>query len=79
MDSEGHCVGAEALVRWLHPERGIISPGEFIPIAEETGLIGPLGESVLRQVCEQIARWSERDVLSPEIAPDMKKAAVNRL
>ena len=56
----GHISGFESLVRWQHPQRGIISPGKFIPVAEETGLIIPLGIWVLREACQQIKIWQQK-------------------
>ena len=57
--ASGKTVGAEALVRWLHPQRGILLPKEFINVAEETGLILPIGEYVLRTACLQAKGWRE--------------------
>jgi diguanylate cyclase (GGDEF)-like protein/PAS domain S-box-containing protein len=58
VDHEGRLLGAEALARWPHVQRGMVSPSEFIPVAESAGLILPLGASMLKIACRQLARWS---------------------
>ncbi len=64
----GHIVGVEALVRWNHPVRGIIGPGQFIPVAESNGLIVPLGRWVLEEACRQARLWLDRGMQVPLIA-----------
>ncbi|MEI7590836.1 MAG: EAL domain-containing protein, partial [Deltaproteobacteria bacterium] len=59
VDSSGQTLGAEALIRWIHPERGMISPFNFIPLAEDTGLILPIGQWVLDTACAQIKAWQQ--------------------
>jgi diguanylate cyclase (GGDEF)-like protein/PAS domain S-box-containing protein len=86
----GHITGAEALVRWQHPERGLLLPGDFIPIAEETGLIVQLSDWVLETVCAQARRWRDAGMEPIRIAinvtareftrslSDRVRAALNR-
>jgi EAL domain-containing protein (putative c-di-GMP-specific phosphodiesterase class I) len=90
--AEQRIVGVEALVRWQHPRRGLLAPSEFITLAEETGLIVPLGRWVLRKACEDVAGWqrerpgepplqlsvnlSGRQLLDPDLAADLSAALV---
>ncbi|WP_053082401.1 sensor domain-containing protein, partial [Methylobacterium platani] len=65
----GRIAGFEALLRWHHPVRGVVSPAAFVPIAEETGMIVPLGEWVLRQACREAARWPDPVRVSVNLSP----------
>ena len=67
----GKIIGAEALVRWNHPERGRVSPGEFIPMAEEMGLIAPLGEWVLETACRQTKAWQTQGLPPLRVAVNL--------
>lgn len=68
----GKIIGAETLVRWIHPEKGLISPGDFIPIAEETGLIIDLGKWIIKTACAKIRSWLEKELIF-----DLKYISVN--
>ncbi len=67
--ADGEVCGFEALVRWNHPTRGMISPLEFIPVAEENGLIGPLGDWVLRRACADAASWEKPLRIAVNLSP----------
>ena len=71
----GLVVGVEALLRWQHPSRGLVMPGEIVEIAEETGLIVPIGEWVMREACDQLSAW-DRDTArdTPNVAPHLTMA-----
>jgi len=74
----GRIVGAEALIRWRHPERGMISPGVFIPVAEETGLIMDIGAWVMEEACRQIRAWKDEGLSMPPIAVNLSARQFDR-
>jgi diguanylate cyclase (GGDEF)-like protein len=69
VDAQGSICCFEALARWRHPEHGMIPPAEFIPVAEETGLIIPLGEAILRQACARAMSWPEKIKVAVNLSP----------
>ncbi|OHC61845.1 MAG: diguanylate cyclase [Rhodocyclales bacterium RIFCSPLOWO2_02_FULL_63_24] len=69
--SDGVIIGAEALVRWRHPERGLVPPGEFVPVAEESGLIVHISNWVLEAACRQIRLWTDADFPTMHIAVNL--------
>jgi EAL domain-containing protein (putative c-di-GMP-specific phosphodiesterase class I) len=71
----GRLAGVEALVRWQHPERGLVPPLEFIPLAEQTGLIVPLGRRVLREACRQMRAWHDRYPTHPPMTVSVNLSA----
>lgn len=75
----GKIVGAEALVRWQHPERGLVSPDKFIPIAEETGLIIPIGEWVLHTACQQTKVWQNAGFSSLRVAVNLSSRQFSQI
>lgn len=76
-DSEHRFLGFEALVRWQHPEKGLISPADFLPVAEETGIIIELGERILYLACQQLAAWHTQDFNVPHLAINISPAQFN--
>ena len=70
----GQITSCEALVRWHHPERGMLAPLEFIPLAEETGIIVSLGEWVLRQACAEAVRWPKHITIAVNLSPAQFKS-----
>lgn len=73
---KNHTVGLEALVRWMHPERGMISPDQFIPVAEETGLIIELGLWVFETACKQLRRWQNQFPMYKELGMNINVSPI---
>jgi len=76
--ADGALVGVEALLRWRHPERGLVSPGEFVPALEDTGMIVAVGEWVVREACRQSRAWAEAGLAPPPIAVNVSPRQLER-
>lgn len=76
--NSGKIVGVEALVRWQHPERGLIPPDDFIPLAEESGLVVMLGDWVLHAACQQIRSWTDAGIAPRQTAVNVSAVQLNR-
>jgi diguanylate cyclase (GGDEF)-like protein/PAS domain S-box-containing protein len=74
----GRIIGMEALLRWRHPERGLVGPGEFISLAEETGLIVPIGEWVLRSACSRLKAWIDAGLPAIRVAVNLSSRQFNQ-
>jgi len=77
--SSGRFIGAEALLRWQHPIHGLVSPAEFIPIAEETGLIISIGEWVLRQACSQACKWKALGTSDFQVSVNLSRRQLEQI
>lgn len=75
--ASGKLVGVEALIRWRHPVRGLIAPGEFISLAEESGLIAPIGQWVIKAACRQVRDWRRNGLQSPRCAVNLSVRQFN--
>jgi len=71
-------LSAEALIRWSHPQQGAISPGRFIPLAEDTGLIVPIGEWILRQTCAQVKTWQQQGLPPIKVSVNLSSVQLNQ-